>query len=58
MRVGQLEQLLKTRMILILNFTRPHTITYKNCTPLGPITITKRLGLAVMDWVNNLNSEF
>ena len=56
MRLGQLEQLLKTRMILILNFTRP--ITYKNCTPLGPITITKRLGGAVMDRLNNVNTEF
>ena len=56
MRLGQLEQLLKTRMILILNFTRP--ITYKKCTPLGPIAIMKRLGLGVMDRLNNLNSEF
>ena len=26
--IGQFKQLLKTRVILILNFTRPHTITY------------------------------
>ena len=27
-RLGKFQQLLKTRVILILNFTRPHTITY------------------------------
>ena len=27
-RLGQFQQLLKTRVILILNFTRPHAITY------------------------------
>ena len=27
-RLGQFPQLLKTRVILILNFTRPHAITY------------------------------
>ena len=27
-RLGQFLQLLKTRVILILNFTRPHAITY------------------------------
>ena len=26
--IGQFKQLLKTRVILILNFTRPHRITY------------------------------
>ena len=31
-RLGQFQQLLKTRVILILNFTRPHAITYTNCT--------------------------
>ena len=29
-RLGQFQQLLKTRLILILNFTRPHAITYTN----------------------------
>ena len=29
-RLGQFQQLLKTRVILILNFTRPHAITYTN----------------------------
>ena len=29
-RLGQFRQLLKTRVILILNFTRPHAITYTN----------------------------
>ena len=27
-RLGQFQQLLKTRVILILNFTRPRAITY------------------------------
>ena len=27
-RLGQFQQLPKTRVILILNFTRPHAITY------------------------------
>ena len=35
-RLGQFQQLLKTQVTLILNFT----ITYTNCTPLGPIIIT------------------
>ena len=30
-RRGQFQQLLETRVILILNFTRPHAITYTNC---------------------------
>ena len=30
-RLGQFQQLLKTRVMLILNFTRPHAITYTNC---------------------------
>ena len=30
----QFQQLLKTRVILILNFTRPHAITYKNIPTL------------------------
>ena len=29
-RLGQFQQLLKTHVILILNFTRPHAITYTN----------------------------
>ena len=29
-RLGKFLQLLKTRVILILNFTRPHAITYTN----------------------------
>ena len=29
-RLGQFQQLLKTRVILILNFTRPHAITHTN----------------------------
>ena len=31
-RLGQFQQLLKTRVILILNFTRPHAITYTKST--------------------------
>ena len=31
-RLGQFQQLLKTRVILILNFTRPYAITYTNST--------------------------
>ena len=31
-RLGQFQQLPKTRVILILNFTRPHAITYTNGT--------------------------
>ena len=27
-RLGQFQQLLKTHVILIINFTRPHAITY------------------------------
>ena len=30
-RLGQFQQLPKTRVILILNFTRPHAIAYTNC---------------------------
>ena len=41
-RLGQFQQLLKTQVILILSFTRPHTITYTNCTPLNPININGR----------------
>ena len=29
-RLGQFQKLLKTSLILILNFTRPHAITYTN----------------------------
>ena len=29
-RLGQFQTLLKARVILILNFTRPHAITYTN----------------------------
>ena len=29
-RLGQFQQLLKTQVILIFNFTRPHAITYTN----------------------------
>ena len=32
-RLGQFQQLPKTRVILILNFTRPHAITYTNSVP-------------------------
>ena len=32
-RLGQFQQLPKTRVILILNFTRPHAITYTNDSP-------------------------
>ena len=35
-RLGQFRQLLKTRVILILNFTRPHAITYTKCCA-GPL---------------------
>ena len=38
-RLGQFQQLLKTPVILILNFTRPRAITYTNCTPLSPLLI-------------------
>ena len=31
-QLGQFHQLLKTRVIIILNFTRPHAITYTNTT--------------------------
>ena len=31
-RLGQFQQLLKTQVILILNFTRPYAITYTNRT--------------------------
>ena len=33
-RLGQFQQLLKTRVILILNFTRPRAITYTNLATL------------------------
>ena len=29
--IGQFKQLLKTRVILILNFTRPYSISHTNC---------------------------
>lgn len=29
-RLGQFQQLLKTQVLLILNFIRPHAITYTN----------------------------
>ena len=37
---GQFQQLLKTRVILILDFTRLHAIIYTNYVPLSPVTIT------------------
>ena len=48
-RLGQFLQFLKTRVILILNFTRPHAITHTNVpsedftssfTPLEDVTST------------------
>ena len=30
--IGQFKQLLKTRVILILNFTRPYSISHTNCS--------------------------
>ena len=48
-RLGQFQQLLKTRVILILNFTRPHAITYTSnlyfsssseCSPEKKISTT------------------
>ena len=38
-RLGQFQQLLNTQMILILNFTRPHTITYTNCHFAGHFAV-------------------
>ena len=35
-RPGQFQQLLKTRVILILNFTGPRAITYTKRAGLGP----------------------
>ena len=49
-RLGQFQQLLKTQVILILNFTRPHAITYTNCTPLGPITITNHNCIKILEY--------
>ena len=37
-RLGQFLQFLKTRVILILNFTRPHAITH---TKLGHTRVTR-----------------
>ena len=37
-RLGQFQRLLKTRVILILNFTRLHEITYTNFTPICNIS--------------------
>ena len=42
-RLGQFQQLLKTQVLLILNFIRPHAITYTNWnnqfeTRLEPLT--------------------
>ena len=44
-RFGQFQQLLKTRVILILNFTRPHAITYTNnqATPENNFLIVDNL---------------
>ena len=39
-RLGQFWKILKTLVQLILNSTWPHVITYTNCAPLSPITIT------------------
>ena len=33
--LGQFQQILKTRVILIFNFTRPHAITYTNLSLKG-----------------------
>ena len=33
-RLGQFQQLLKTHVILILNFSRPHAITFSNLAQL------------------------
>ena len=41
-RLGQFQQLLKTRVILILNFTRPHAITYTYCC-IHSLSINLRL---------------
>ena len=35
-QIGQFQQLLKTHVILILNCTSPHTITYTNRTGGAP----------------------
>ena len=37
-RLGQFQQLLKTRVILILNFTLPHAITYTDLLILHTVT--------------------
>ena len=39
-RLGQFQQLLKTRVILILNFTRPRVITYTNYPELLRLALT------------------
>ena len=40
---GLFQLLLKTRVILILNFTRPHAITYTN----SRVSVPRRRGTAV-----------
>ena len=51
-RLGQFLQFLKTRVILILNFTRPHAITHTNS--LSPLQST------ASDWLtdNLLDTEY
>ena len=53
-RVAQ--QLLKTRVILILNFTRPHAITYTKPLSAAAISevITRPLFLARIYWLLNV----
>ena len=41
-RLGQFLQFLKTRVILILNFTRPHAITNTNFSPVSRAEISPR----------------
>ena len=47
-RLGQFQQLLKTRVILILNFTRPRAITYTNCvfTNSSPVSLSNTCSYA------------
>ena len=41
-RLGQLQQLLKTRVKLILNSTRPHAITYTNSMQKEDLCIARK----------------
>ena len=57
-RLGQFQQLLKTRVILILNFTRPHAITYTNSEPSNLGKATKaNVSLFRLFHDVNMNSE-